>query len=240
MIAGLRHAHEEGVVHADFKPGNVYVTTRESAKILDFGIARAMRLNQMDEDTDFDPARLAALTPAYASREMLNGDNAEPRDDIFSLGIVIYMILTGLHPYGRVPAHDAAREGLRPERIKQLSRRRWRALEKCLQFNRQDRPVDAAEVYEAFFGKPGWQNWSIAGAAAVIALSVVMLGAKDTAQMQEVKQEVRLETLVDAQLERINALLEAPVFDANWEQQLHSEVQTLRTVAPGHTASQSQ
>ena len=81
MVLGLSHAHEEEVVHADFKPGNIYVTDRDVAKILDFGIARAMRLNDGGEDTDFDPSRLAALTPAYASREMLNGDNPEPRDD---------------------------------------------------------------------------------------------------------------------------------------------------------------
>ncbi len=236
MVAGLRHAHEEGVVHADFKPGNIYVTDRNATKILDFGIARAMRLNQAGEDTDFDPARLAALTPAYASREMLNGDNPEPRDDIFSLGIVMYMILTGHHPYGRVPANDAAREGLHPERVKQLSRRHWHVLEKCLQLNRQDRPADAAEVYEALFGKPAWHRWSMVGAAAVIALSVGLVAFKDT-EIQEVKQEVRLETLVEAQLQRISGLLATPAFDANWEQQLQSEVQTLRTVAPGHAAN---
>jgi hypothetical protein len=239
MVSGLRHAHEERVVHADFKPGNVYVTTRGTSKILDFGIARAMRMNQAGEDTDFDPARLAALTPAYASREMLNGDNPEPRDDIFSLGIVIYMSLTGHHPYGRIPADDAAREGLRPERIKQLSRRRWRVLERCLQFNRQDRPADAGEVFEALFGKPGWHSWSMVGAAAVVALSVALVGFKDTAEMQVVKQEVRLETLVEAQLQRIDALLAEPLFDSAWEHQLFNEVETLRTVAPGHEANQS-
>ena len=166
MVKGLAHAHEEGVVHADFKPGNVFVTKR-SAKILDFGIARAMRMNHAGEDTDFDPARLAALTPAYASREMLNGDNPEPRDDLYSLGVVMYMILSGHHPYGRLPAHEAAQENLKPERIKSLSSRRWRVLQQCLQFNRQARPDSAQDVFEALFGKSVWHRWGIAAACAV-------------------------------------------------------------------------
>ena len=232
MVLGLMHAHEEGVVHADFKPGNVYITHKNATKILDFGIARAMRANNGGEDTDFDPSRLAALTPAYASREMLNGDNAEPRDDLYSLGVVIYMVLTGLHPYGRVPADEAIKEHLRPERIKQLSRRRWRALEKCLSFNRQERPACTADLYEGLFGKAAWRSWTIAAAAAVISASVLFSSFQETAEIKVVKQEVRTETLVTAQVERITSLLAEPRFDVEWERTLFSEVQTLHTVSP--------
>ena len=237
MVLGLDHAHEEGVVHADFKPGNIYLTNRKIAKILDFGIARAMRLNQGGEDTDFDPSRLAALTPVYASREMLNGDNPEPRDDLFSLGIVIYMVLTGHHPYGRVPANDAAREGLKPERIKRLSRRRWRIIEQCLQLNRQDRPDSAKVVYEALFGKSSWRSWSVAATAGLVTASLLLTALQDNATIKEVKEEVRQETLVDAQLARIGQLLAAPQFDTGWQQLLFAEVQTLRTLAPGQSAN---
>ncbi|MEM9624159.1 MAG: protein kinase, partial [Pseudomonadota bacterium] len=232
MVLGLMHAHEEGVVHADFKPGNVYVTNRHATKILDFGIARAMRTHHGGEDTDFDPSRLAALTPAYASREMLNGDNAEPRDDLYSLGVVIYMVLTGCHPYGRVPADEAIKEGLQPERIRSMSRRRWRALEKCLMFNRQDRPAQAAELYEGLFGKAAWRSWSGAAAAAIIAVSLLFTSVQEQAEISEVKQEVRTETLVGAQIERISDLLAEPRFDVEWERTLFSELQTLRTVSP--------
>jgi len=239
MVLGLSHAHEEGVVHADFKPGNIYVTNRKAAKILDFGIARAMRLNQGGEDTDFDPSRLAALTPAYASREMLNGDNPEPRDDLFSLGIVIYMVLTGHHPYGRVPANDAAREGLKPERIKQLSRRRWRIIEQCLQLNRQDRPESATAVYEGLFSKSAWRSWSVAATAGLVTASLLLTALQDNATINEVKEEVRQETLVEAQIARIGQLLVEPQFDAAWERLLFSEVQTLRTLAPGQSGDAS-
>ncbi len=230
MVEGLSHAHDEGVVHADFKPGNVFVTNRQT-KILDFGIARAMRMNSGGDDTDFDPSRLAALTPAYASREMLNGDNPEPRDDLFSLGVVIYMVLTGHHPYGRTPANEAAREGLKPERIRSLSRRRWRMLERCLQFNRQNRPGNAHEVLDGLFGKTSWGLWSLVATGILVTVSVAAM-LSNSADIQEVKLEVRQETLVDAQLARIHSLLAEPEFDSGWERLLFSEVQTLRTFSP--------
>ena len=229
MVLGLTHAHEESVVHADFKPGNIFVTERQS-KILDFGIARAMRMNSGGDDTDFDPARLAALTPAYASREMLNGDNPEPRDDLYSLGIVTYMVLTGHHPYGRLPANEAAQEGLRPVRIRAMSRRRWRILEKCLQFNRQNRPASAREVYDGLFGKPAWQSWGIAAACAAFAVGALAFTLQEHAQMDVVKEEVRQEALVDAQVARIGALLRRPQFDENWQRTLLTEAQALENL----------
>src|SRR5512143_3488974 len=112
MCAGLKHAHEGGITHSDFKPGNVFVMRDGSAKILDFGIARAVRVHNYDgDDTVFDPSKLAALTPAFASREMLQGDTPEPADDIYSLAVVIYLMLTGRHPYDRVRADEAAKQG---------------------------------------------------------------------------------------------------------------------------------
>ena len=229
MVRGLAHAHDEEVVHADFKPGNVYITERGS-KILDFGIARAMRLNRGGEDTDFDPARLAALTPAYASREMLNGDNPEARDDLYSLGVVMYLVLTGHHPFGRLPADQAASEGVEPDRIRHISRRRWRAIKQCLQFNRQQRPANASEVYEALFGRPLWQTWGLAGAGVVIALAALGFTMQEQAELDEVKEEVRQEALVDAQVARIDALLQQPQFDENWQRTLYSEASTLHTL----------
>ena len=97
LCEGLMYAHEAGVVHADFKPGNVFVSSDDIPKILDFGIARAVQVNRGEND-DFDPSRLTALTPAYASPEMLSGEEPELRDDIYSLGIVIYLVLTGKQP----------------------------------------------------------------------------------------------------------------------------------------------
>ncbi len=235
VVAGLMHAHEQGVVHADFKPGNVFVT-RTGTKILDFGIARAVRMNPADQDRDVEGLNLQALTPAYASREMLNGDNAEPRDDLYALGVVMYLVLTGCHPYGRVPADEAVKEDLRPDRIKSLSRRRWRIIESCLAFNRRDRPVSAAEVYEGLFGRVPWRAWSVAASLAIVSLTLALSVAFDSVEISEVKEEVRTETLVLSQVERINDLLADPEFNAEWRDALLSEVQTLKTVAPETSA----
>ena len=232
VCAGLRHAHEAGIVHADFKPGNVFVSPHNSAKILDFGIARAVQLTEaVGEDTVFDPARLAALTPAYASREMLAGANPEPRDDIYSLGIVIYLILTGSHPYGRRSAEEAAREGLVPQKPKRLGYRQWRILRQCLAFDREDRPDNMAKVETVLFQPSPWRSRSVLAAAAAFTLAMGLSFLVDDAELTEVKHEVRQHTLIDAQVARISALLEVPQFDDNWQSQLEQELETLRGIS---------
>jgi hypothetical protein len=237
MCAGLHHAHEAGIVHADFKPGNVFVSPENAAKILDFGIARAAQVNQgHGEDTEFDPARLAALTPAYASREMLNGDNPEVRDDVYSLGIVIYLVLTGHHPYGRASAADAAAEGLRPERPKRLSRRQWRVLERCLRFNRVDRPASVETVSQHLLGSSPWRSRTLSAAAAALVLALSINYFVDDAELTEVKKEVRHSTLMDVQLVALARLLDAPTFEPAWEQQVVEELDALAEMQPSQEA----
>ena len=78
MALALKRAHDAGVVHSDFKPANVMVTRDGVPKVFDFGIARAGKHmgDQVGEQTVFDAGTLGALTPAYASLEMIQG--AEP------------------------------------------------------------------------------------------------------------------------------------------------------------------
>lgn len=241
MCAGLAHAHEAGIVHADFKPGNVYVGSNNNPKILDFGIARAVQLTDVQgDDTLFDPARLAALTPAYASREMLAGDNPEPRDDLYSLGIVIYLILTGHHPYGRLSAEDAASEGLKPERPKGISRRQWQVIARCLSFNRQNRPDSVAEVEKFLLTPSPWRSRSAMAAAATLVLALSANYLIGDAELTEVKEEVRQTTLLDAQVARLNTLLAIPAFTDSWEESLTSEFAALAALASEEDAEGAQ
>jgi len=151
LCAALTHAHGRGLVHADLKPGNVFVGADHQAKLLDFGLARAVATGRRTTESDlFDPARLGALTPAYASPEMLAGEFAVPRDDVFSLGVVVYLILTGRHPFDRMSADAAAVQGLLPERPRGLGWRQWRTLRRCLAFTRDERPDSALSIAREF------------------------------------------------------------------------------------------
>ncbi|MFL6673657.1 MAG: serine/threonine-protein kinase, partial [Massilia sp.] len=140
MGKALAYAHERGFVHCDFKPANVILTDTGGVKVIDFGIARVFQKAEEDADvTVFDPGSLGALTPAYASPEMLENREPDPRDDIYALGCITYELLTGNHPFNRLSAAQAREAGLRPLRPVGLGYRQWRALKGALEFSREAR-----------------------------------------------------------------------------------------------------
>jgi serine/threonine protein kinase len=145
MAAALGHAHSKGVVHCDFKPGNVYLTERDEVKVLDFGIARVVERKEAELDATFDAGMLNALTPAYASCEMLDRRPPDPRDDIYALACVTYELVAGKHPYNRYPATQARTIRMVPDRPPGLSRRQWDALKSGLAFDGALRPASTAE-----------------------------------------------------------------------------------------------
>jgi serine/threonine protein kinase len=137
----LMHAHSHGVVHGDFKPGNVFVTADDQIKVLDFG---ASALTSGPDDS-----RIAAGTPAYASPEVLSGATPEPRDDVFSFACVAYELLTGQHPFERYSSLRARSEGLVPQRPWSLSAPQWLALLSALSWERTQRPADMETLMAA-------------------------------------------------------------------------------------------
>jgi len=138
MGRALAYAHERGFVHCDFKPANVILTETGGVKVIDFGIARVFQKAEEGSDvTVFDPGSLGALTPAYASPEMLENREPDPRDDIYALGCITYELLTGRHPFNRLSALQARDAGLRPQRPPGLGHRQWRALRNTLALRRE-------------------------------------------------------------------------------------------------------
>jgi len=197
FCAALKHAHDRGIVHADFKPGNCFISDTREVKVLDFGIARAMKdPNAPPQDqTLFDPRAIGALTPAYASPEMIE-DSAppDPRDDIYALACVTYELLSGQHPFKRVPATEARDHDMKPPRLKKLNRRQNDALARALDFDRDKRTPNVTDFLEALRPPDTRSTVRLATAVALLA-GIAILGFFAFNYLEKVQYERLLETL---------------------------------------------
>lgn len=148
LCHGLAYAHEKNLIHSDFKPGNCFLLNDGTVKLLDFGIARAGTVaGEEKEQTMFDPGKLSAVTPAYATPEMFAGMSPDPRDDIYGLACVAYQLFAGgKHPYNKVASPKIKELGIKPKPIKGLDRRQQRTLVKGLSVNREER-VETVEKF---------------------------------------------------------------------------------------------
>jgi len=242
----LIYAHSHNIIHSDFKPGNIYVTNKKGTKVFDFGIARAVSegstATTAGEKTVFDAATLGALTPAYASKEMLEGAEPSQSDDVYALGCVAYELYSGKHPFDKTPADQAFKKGLKPKKLKSLSRRKWNALAAALEFSRTNRTATVAEFYEKFFGKPRVMLWALATSLVAFAVvgGVYLKNYQEQAEAQEkLKQELQaeLETKLESsaitnQRQAVESLMKIAALTPKWDAELRSELGKYIKLAP--------
>ncbi|WP_051311414.1 bifunctional serine/threonine-protein kinase/formylglycine-generating enzyme family protein [Zooshikella ganghwensis] len=162
---GLTYAHNKNIIHSDFKPSNVFILEDGTAKVFDFGIARAAKTKTQEEGdkTLFDAGELGALTPAYASLEMLLGKEPDIRDDIYAFGCVVNECLTGKHPFNKLSALKAQEKKLQPKRAKILKNAQWKALSAALSFRKENRPASVQQFIDVFLGSNKRKGFTVFG-----------------------------------------------------------------------------
>jgi serine/threonine protein kinase len=94
ILAGLHHAHERGVIHRDIKPANVLLTSQGRAKVIDFGLAK-----DAEAQTILTLSGNVVGTPAYMAPEQARGEGSGPPADLYSCGILTFLMLTGRKPF---------------------------------------------------------------------------------------------------------------------------------------------
>ncbi len=141
VCAGLEHAHANGLVHRDLKPGNLIERDDGTIKIADFGIARAV------EGTELTEAGTVVGTAAYLAPEQAEAGTVTSATDLFALGAVLYELLTGRQPWKvESLAQLAARREVTPPELPAETPPGLRAaIERSLRPDAEDRPSSAAE-----------------------------------------------------------------------------------------------
>ena len=150
LCSALGYAHEAGVVHLDIKLENVMLSSRGEVKLMDFGLARALK--------DAGDTSVVSGTPLYMAPEQITGGRLDRRTDIYALGVMFYLLTTGSWPVGRdrplyehlyeTPKEPREHRPDIPQPIADI-------LMACLAKNRDDRPSSAKEVGDRICGALG-------------------------------------------------------------------------------------
>jgi hypothetical protein len=153
------------------------LTDKGDVKVIDFGIARAFHKPEDDADaTVFDPGSLGGLTPAYASPEMVEHAEPDPRDDIYGLACITYEMLTGRHPFNRMSGAEARNTGMKPERPRQLGYKQWQALKAGLCFERAKRTPSIESFIQGLRGERRPAEYLVLGVGGLACVLLIAAG----------------------------------------------------------------
>ena len=157
VTAALAEAHSRGIIHRDIKPANIMLAPGGQVKVLDFGLAKIVREkqageNQLQSDSMFSGLGVIAGTLSYMSPEQVRGETLDARSDLFSIGGVLYKMVTGHEPFARESTAEtiAAIQIVEQDSVRSYSSEVPEALEsiveKSLQKDREERYQTAGDL----------------------------------------------------------------------------------------------
>ena len=148
VAQGLDFAHQRGYIHRDIKPGNIMLSSQGEVKIMDFGIVRRV-------DSELTQTGSFLGTPSYMSPEQLKGEGVSPKSDLFSLGVVLYELVSGEKPFKAENEASLVQKIInqKPSSVRKhnplVPRRVWRIIKRLLQKNPRKRFASAQELIES-------------------------------------------------------------------------------------------
>lgn len=149
LAEGIKAAHDQGLIHRDLKPENIRLTAHDSIKILDFGLAKTVQTDSVDDQGNIEGSL------HYLSPEQLSGEPLTPQSDLFSFGIILYEVFTNQRPFEGVHSasimYSILHENPLPPRDLNDNVPGWldTLIMRLLMKSPQERPVDMAEVIAA-------------------------------------------------------------------------------------------
>jgi eukaryotic-like serine/threonine-protein kinase len=157
IVAAIAHAHAHGIIHRDIKPGNIMIANSVHVRVLDFGLAKVVQRRQnvdglVESLSNLSQSEIVQGTVAYMSPEQLRGEKLDFRSDVFSIGTVLYEMLSGTNPYFHVNKVDVISSILstKPTSLRQLpvsvSSELDEVIQKCLEKNKEARFQSASDL----------------------------------------------------------------------------------------------
>ena len=138
----LAYAHRRGAVHGDLNLQNIFITGSGELRVMGFGASYKTRQISQSPDPE---TTLPFSKSTFASCQVLEGERADARDDVFSLGCLAYLLLSGVQPFGKRTAIEARDAKSKPRRPANVSHRQWQALRSALRWERESRPTDVLQ-----------------------------------------------------------------------------------------------